>query len=309
MKKFGLIGAAGYIAPRHMKAIKDTGNVLQVALDPSDSVGVIDSYFPQASFFTEVERFDRHIDKLRRRGDGLDYISVCSPNYLHDSHVRLGLRNECDIICEKPLVVNPHNLEYLETLEAETGKKINNILQLRLHESVIKLKQETNKDEIYDIDLSYITSRGLWYYYSWKGDETKSGGLPTNVGIHFFDMLIWIFGNVVRSEVHVLRNDVAAGFLHLENARIRWFLSCNSKYLPDEAKKENKSTYRSIRIDDNEFEFSTGFTELHTKSYQDVLNGKGFGIQDVKAAINLVDNIRYTKASGINRNSHSLLVR
>ena len=309
MKKFGLIGAAGYIAPRHMKAIKDTGNVLQVALDPSDSVGVIDSYFPQASFFTEVERFDRHIDKLRRRGDGLDYISVCSPNYLHDSHVRLGLRNECDIICEKPLVVNPHNLEYLETLEAETGKKINNILQLRLHESVIKLKQETNKDEIYDIDLSYITSRGLWYYYSWKGDETKSGGLATNVGVHFFDMLIWIFGNVVRSEVHVLENDVAAGFLHLENARIRWFLSCNSKYLPDEAKKENKSTYRSIRIDDNEFEFSTGFTELHTKSYQDVLNGKGFGIQDVKAAINLVDNIRYTKASEINRNSHPLLVR
>jgi len=309
MKKFGLIGAAGYIAPRHMKAIKDTGNVLQVALDPSDSVGVIDSYFPQASFFTEVERFDRHIDKLRRRGDGLDYISVCSPNYLHDSHVRLGLRNECDIICEKPLVVNPHNLEYLETLEAETGKKINNILQLRLHESVIKLKQEISKDEIYDIDLSYITSRGLWYYYSWKGDETKSGGLATNVGVHFFDMLIWIFGNVVRSEVHVLENDVAAGFLHLENARIRWFLSCNSKYLPDEAKKENKSTYRSIRIDDNEFEFSTGFTELHTKSYQDVLNGKGFGIQDVKAAINLVDNIRYTKASGMNRNSHPLLMR
>jgi len=309
MKRFGLIGAAGYIAPRHMKAIKDTGNVLQAALDPNDSVGIIDSYFPSASFFTEVERFDRHIDKLRRRSEGLDYISICSPNYLHDSHVRLALRNGCDVICEKPLVVNSHNLEYLDILEQETGKKINNIVQLRHHESVTQLKNSVNRDEVYEIDLSYIASRGLWYQYSWKGNEARSGGLTTNIGIHFFDMLIWIFGDVIRNEVHVLEKEVAAGYLCLENARIKWFLSSNYKFLPEAAKKAGRRTHRSIRIDDKEFEFSGGFTELHTTSYQHILNGDGYGVSDVKPAINLVHNIRYSRPTGWNRNSHPLLTR
>ena len=309
MKRFGLIGAAGYIAPRHMKAIRDTGNVLQVAFDPSDSVGVIDSYFPEASFFTEVERFDRHIDKLRRRDEGLDYLSICSPNYLHDSHVRLGLRNGCDIICEKPLVINPQNLDYLELLEEETGGKVNNILQLRLHESIIDLKHKVDKGEVYDIDLSYMTSRGLWYHYSWKGDETKSGGLAANIGVHFFDMLTWIFGGVVRSEVHFSEKDMMAGYLHLENARIRWFLSCEYNLLPEEVKQAGRRTHRSLKINDQEFEFSGGFTELHTRSYQDILNGKGFGIKDVRPVINLVDNIRNAKSIGMNKNNHPAIER
>jgi UDP-N-acetyl-2-amino-2-deoxyglucuronate dehydrogenase len=307
MKKFGLIGAAGYIAPRHMKAIKDTGNTLQVALDPNDSVGIIDSYFPHASFFTEVERFDRHIDKLRRRDQGLNYMSICSPNYLHDSHVRLGLRNGCDVICEKPLVINPKNLDYLRLLEDESGKKINNILQLRLHKSIVKLKAQVDKNKVYDVDLSYITSRGLWYHYSWKGDESKSGGLATNIGIHFFDMLMWIFGKPVRNEVHVSKKDIMAGYLHLENARVKWFLSCNKEYVPTRLKKKGKNTYRSLKIDQQEFEFSTGFTELHTRSYEEILKGNGFGIADSEASIKLAHAIRTTPLCAFNENCHHLL--
>jgi UDP-N-acetyl-2-amino-2-deoxyglucuronate dehydrogenase len=307
MKKFGLIGAAGYIAPRHMKAIKDTGNILQVALDPNDSVGIIDSYFPQASFFTEVERFDRHIDKLRRRNEGLDYMSICSPNYLHDSHVRLGLRNGCDVICEKPLVINPKNLNYLRLLEDESGKKINNILQLRLHESVVKLKTQVDKNKVYDIDLSYIASRGLWYHYSWKGDESKSGGLATNIGIHFFDMLMWIFGTPVHNEVHVSKKDVMAGYLHLENARVKWFLSCNKEHVPARLKKKGQNTYRSLKINNQEFEFSTGFAELHTRSYEEILKGNGFGVSDAEASIKLAHTIRTSATCGFSENGHHLL--
>ena len=307
MKRFGLIGAAGYIAPRHMKAIKDTGNSLQVAVDPNDSVGIIDSYFPKASFFTEIERFDRHVDKLRRGGNGLDYISICSPNYLHDSHIRLALRNEADAICEKPMVLNPENLEYLQILEQESGKKINNILQLRLHDSIKSLKKNIKKDKTYDIDLTYLTSRGLWYHYSWKGDKGKSGGLPTNIGIHFFDMLTWIFGGVISNEVHVAKNDIWSGMLRLENANVKWLLSCNSMYLPSEIKKAGKTTYRSLKIDNKEFEFSTGFTELHTKSYEQILKGNGFGVEEVKTAVKLVHKMKYNKPTGLVENSHPLL--
>jgi UDP-N-acetyl-2-amino-2-deoxyglucuronate dehydrogenase len=307
MKKFGLIGAAGYIAPRHMKAIKETGNTLEAALDPNDSVGIIDSYFPKASFFTEIERFDRHVDKLRRKGKALDYISICSPNYLHDAHVRLALRNEVNVICEKPMVLNPENLDYLQLLEDESGKKINNILQLRLHDSIRELKQTVDKSKVYDVDLTYLTSRGLWYHYSWKGDKNKSGGLPTNIGIHFFDMLTWIFGDVIKNEVHVAKNDIWSGILRLENANVRWLLSCNSKYLPIEVKKQGKTTYRSLSIDEKEFEFSTGFTELHTKSYEEVLKGNGFNIDDVKTSIKLVHNMKYNIPTGVVKNSHPIL--
>lgn len=307
MKKFGLVGAAGYIAPRHMKAIKDTGNILEVALDPNDSVGIIDSYFPKASFFTEVERFDRHVDKLRRKGKSLDYISICSPNYLHDAHVRMALRNEVNVICEKPMVLNPENLDYLQLLEDESGKKINNILQLRLHDSIRELKQTIDKNKIYDVDLTYLTSRGLWYHYSWKGDKNKSGGLPTNIGIHFFDMLTWIFGDVVDNEVHVAKNDIWSGILRLESANIRWLLSCNSKYLPEEVRKQGKTTYRSLKIDEKEFEFSKGFTELHTRSYEEILKGNGFNIDDVKTSIKLVHNMKYNKPIGVVKNSHPIL--
>lgn len=307
MKKFGLVGAAGYIAPRHMKAIKDTGNILEVALDPNDSVGIIDSYFPKASFFTEVERFDRHVDKLRRKGKGLDYISICSPNYLHDAHVRMALRNEVNVICEKPMVLNPENLDYLQLLEDESGKKINNILQLRLHDSIRELKQTVDKNKVYDVDLTYLTSRGLWYHYSWKGDKNKSGGLPTNIGVHFFDMLTWIFGDVVDNEVHVAKNDIWSGILRLESANIKWLLSCNSKYLPEEVRKQGKTTYRSLKIDEKEFEFSKGFTELHTRSYEEILKGNGFNIDDVKTSIKLVHNMKYNKPIGVVKNSHPIL--
>jgi len=310
MKKFGLIGAAGYIAPRHMKAIKDTGNVLEAAVDPNDSVGIIDSYFPDASFFTEVERFDRHIDKLRRRGQGLDYISICSPNYLHDSHARLGLRNGCDIICEKPLVLNPKNIDFLSEVEQETGKKINNILQLRLHDSIIEMRDSVirnPKNKKYDIDLTYITSRGKWYNYSWKGAEEKSGGLITNIGVHFFDMLSWMFGPVQDKEVYVRNKEVASGFLELENARVRWFLSCSKKYLPKEAIQSGQKTFRSLSFDNRVFEFSKGFTDLHTKSYQHIIDGNGFSIEDSRPSIKIVSELRDLNISTINHNSHRFL--
>lgn len=310
MKKFGLIGAAGYIAPRHMKAIKETGNTLEACLDPNDSVGIIDSYFPNSSFFTEVERFDRHIDKLRRMGEGLDYMSICSPNYLHDSHARLGLRNGCDVICEKPLVLNPKNIDYLRSIEQESGKKINNILQLRLHEAIIGMKNSIDKDkkqDKYEIDLTYITSRGKWYHYSWKGQEEKSGGIITNIGVHFFDMLMWLFGTVEKSDVYVRKQDVASGYLELEKARIRWFLSCSKDYLPQEAIVSGSRTFRSLSFDNEFFEFSNGFTELHTKSYHHILSGKGFSIEEVRPSIEVVSDLRNKKLKRINSNSHSFL--
>tara|TARA_R110002020_G_scaffold103217_6_gene241620 strand:+ start:14124 stop:15053 length:930 start_codon:yes stop_codon:yes gene_type:complete len=307
MKRFGLIGAAGYIAPRHMQAIKDTGNKLEVALDLHDSVGILDRYHPEASFFTEIERFDRHIDKLRRRGKGLDYMSVCSPNYLHDSHIRMALRNDCNVICEKPIVLNPDNLEFLEILEQETGKKVNNILQLRLHESIKELKRTIDPSKTYEIDLSYITSRGLWYHYSWKGDESKSGGLATNIGIHFFDMLIWIFGDVVENKLYLSEDDAMSGHLRLERANVKWFLSCNEEYVPAALRAQGNKTFRSLQIGEDSFDFSTGFTDLHTKTYQHILSGNGFGIADTKPSVNLAHAIRECPVVPLDDQSHRFL--
>lgn len=301
MKSFGLIGAAGYIAPRHMKAIRDTNNQLVAALDPSDSVGVIDSYFPEASFFTEFERFDRHVDKLRRKGNGLDYVAICSPNYLHDAHIRFALRTQADAICEKPLVLNPWNVDALAEIERETGKRIYNILQLRLHPAIIALREKiaaAPPDQVFDVDLTYLTSRGRWYGISWKGDIGKSGGIATNIGVHFFDMLGWVFGPLQDNTVHIHRPDVAAGMLTYRQARVRWFLSINADYLPPEAQAAGKRTYRSITIAGEELEFSDGFTDLHTDSYRHILSGGGFGLEDARACIETVHEIRQTEPLG-----------
>jgi len=299
MKNFALIGAAGYIAPRHLKAIKETGNNLVCALDPFDSVGILDSYFPNADFFTESERFDRHLDKLRRQGDKkIDYVSICSPNYLHDAHIRMALRNGCDAICEKPLVLNPWNLNALQEIERETGQKIYTILQLRLHPAIQKLKEEIEygpKEKVYDVKLTYITSRGKWYYISWKGDIQKSGGIATNIGVHFFDMLIWVFGKVKGNTIIANDNDHATGVLKLEKAEVQWSLSTNSDNLPISAISAKNSTYRNINVNGKEIEFSDGFTDLHTLSYENILNGNGFEVNDVSDCINLVHDIRLLK--------------
>ena len=295
MKRFALTGAAGYVAPRHMRAIKDTGNDLVAALDKNDSVGIMDSYFPDSRFFTEFERFDRHIEKLRRSEQPIDYLSICSPNYLHDAHCRMGLRSGADVICEKPLVLNPWNIDALQEIEEETGGKIYNILQLRLHPSIIALKNKVEqgpKDKIYDINLTYLTSRGKWYHVSWKGDESKSGGIATNIGVHFFDMLTWIFGDVKDNQVEIYEHDRAKGFLGLERANVNWFLSINYEYIPDEIKAQGQRTFRNISVDGQEIEFSGGFTDLHTISYQDILNGGGFRIGEVRKAIDIVSGIR-----------------
>lgn len=307
---FALIGAAGYIAPRHMKAIKDTNNDLVAALDKFDSVGVIDSFFPNADFFIESERFDRHMDKLRRQGyKKIDYVSICSPNYLHDSHIRMSLRNDAHAICEKPIVLNPWNIDALQVIEKETDKKIYTILQLRLHPSIIELKEKIAngpKDKIYDIDLTYITSRGHWYYISWKGDESKSGGVATNIGVHFFDMLQWIFGDVKENTVHVSDHEKAAGYLILEKARIRWFLSINYDFIPEDVKLTGKRTFRSISVDGEDFEFSEGFTDLHTLAYKEIINGNGFGLDDSKPSIETVFNIRNSSPVGLKGEYHPL---
>lgn len=300
MKNFALIGAAGYIAPRHLKAIKDTNNNLIAALDKFDSVGVMDSYFPNADFFVEFERFDRHIEKIKRNGIHLDYVSICTPNYLHDSHIRMALRSGADAICEKPLVLNPWNVDALQTIEKESGQKINTILQLRLHPSIIALKKKVeseNKKGKYDIDLTYIASRGKWYDISWKGDESKSGGIATNIGVHFYDMLSWVFGNVQENKVHLREKDKSAGFLEFEKARVRWFLSIDENDLPKGIKLNGQRTYRSIVINDEEIEFSGGFTELHTKSYEEILKGNGFDLIDAKPSVEIVHQIRNNEVS------------
>ena len=298
MKNFALIGAAGYIAPRHLKAIKDTNNQLIAALDKFDSVGIMDSYFPNADFFIEFERFDRHIEKLKRNGTHLDYVSICTPNYLHDSHIRMALRRGADAICEKPLVLNPWNIDALADIQKESGNKIYTILQLRLHPSIIALKKKVDNapaNQKFDVDLSYITSRGGWYHISWKGDQSKSGGVATNIGIHFYDMLQWIFGSVKESQVHLRETSKSAGYLEFEKARVRWFLSINENDLPDEVKIKGQRTYRSITIDNEEIEFSGGFTELHTESYKNILSGNGFGLEDAKSSIEIVHSIRNSK--------------
>jgi len=366
MKNFALIGTAGYIAPRHLKAIKETGNNLVAAVDKFDSVGILDSYFPEASFFTEFERFDRHVEVLRRRGrrndgeterrrDGgtgttrttgttcgrgdegcdetgkrgngnrrdvvydvsqhpkpnqaIDYVSVCTPNYLHDAHIRFGLRVGADVICEKPLVLNPWNLEALAAIEKETGKKVFNIFQLRLHPSIIALKKriaDGPKDKIYDLDLTYITSRGKWYYTSWKGDVSKSGGIATNIGVHFYDMLGWIFGEVKENVVHVASHDRVSGFLQLEKARVRYFLSINEETLPTAIREAGKRTYRMLEMDGEEIEFSEGFTDLHTESYRQILAGNGFPLLEATPSIQLVHDIRHAIPVGVKGEYHPL---
>ena len=304
MKRFGLIGAAGFIAPRHLKAIKDTGNDLVAALDPHDSVGILDSYFPDARFFTEFERFDRHIDKLRRKGQAIDYVAIASPNYLHDAHVRFALRSGAHAICEKPLVINPWNLDGLAALEEETGRRIFTILQLRLHPSVIALKKRVkgalaeDPNRQFEVELDYVTSRGAWYLSSWKGTDDKSGGIVTNIGIHFFDMLLWVFGEVQESSVSHLSDDRASGSMRFANASVRWFLSVNSSDLPGPARERGQRTFRSIRLDGEEVEFSDGFTNLHTASYEHILKGEGFGIVDARPSISLVHAIRTAEPTG-----------
>lgn len=310
MKNFALIGVAGFIAPRHLKAIKETGNNLVAALDKFDQVGVIDSFFPKADFFTEFERFDRHLDKLKRQGLKIDFVSICTPNYLHDSHIRFALRHHANAICEKPLVLNPWNVDALTEIEKETRQKVFTILQLRLHPSIIALREQVKngpKDKIYDLDLSYITSRGNWYGISWKGDESKSGGVATNIGVHFFDMLIWVFGKLKRSEVHALEKTYAAGYLELEHAHVRWFLSIDYNHIPEAIKNAGKRTHRSITMEGKEIEFSEGFTDLHTKSYEEIIKGNGFGLEDAKPSIETVYTIRNAKPLDVNERSHPLL--
>lgn len=310
MKKFALIGAAGFVASRHLRAIKETGNDLVAVLDKFDQVGILDSYFPNADFFTEFERFDRHLDKLRRKGTKVDYVSICTPNYLHDSHIRFALRHGADAICEKPLVLNPWNVDALEEIEKETGRRVYTILQLRLHKSIIALKERvdnTDPNKIYDIDLSYITSRGNWYMISWKGDKSKSGGVATNIGIHFFDMLLWIFGKVKKVEVHVSTDDTVSGYLELERARVKWFLSINADNLPRNVAAAGKRTYRSITVGSEEIEFSEGFTDLHNLSYEEILKGSGYGLQAARPSIELVHQIRIGELVQHSPNAHPLV--
>lgn len=310
MKNFALIGASGYIAPRHLRAIKDTNNQLLAALDKFDSVGIMDSYFPDAAFFVETERFDRHIEKLKYDKEvQLDYVSICTPNYLHDAHIRMALRRGADAICEKPLVLNPWNLDALQKMEQESGRRVWNILQLRVHKSIIELKKKIEaapKDKVFDVDLTYLTSRGNWYYTSWKGDTTKSGGIATNIGVHFYDMLSFIFGDVKENIVHVHTHDRASGYLEFERARVRWFLSINYDLLPNEIKAKGQRTYRSITIEGEELEFSGGFTDLHTRVYEGVLSGNGYGLEDARQAIEIVHKIRKSEPVGLKGEYHPL---
>lgn len=300
MKNFALIGVAGFIAPRHLQAIKDTGNILVAALDKFDSVGIMDSFFPEADFFTEFERFDRHLEKLRRQGKQIDYVSICSPNYLHDSHIRFALRHGADAICEKPLVLNPWNLDALAEIEQETGRRVYTILQLRLHPAIIQLKSEmeaSSQKTKRNVDLRYITSRGHWYHHSWKGDISKSGGVATNIGIHFFDMLLWIFGKVEQNRVTALSDTTASGTLSLERADVRWFLSISADDLPADVKEAGKRTFRHLTVDGRSIEFSDGFTDLHTSSYREILAGRGFGLSDARPSIETVYTIRTSRVS------------
>jgi len=308
MKNFALIGAAGYIAPRHMRAIKETGNRLVAAYDPYDGVGIMDSFSPDTKFFVEFERFDRYLEKLKyEKGLMVDFMSITSPNYLHDAHIRVALRRGAHAICEKPLVLNPWNIEALERVASDTGKKIYTILQLRLHPVIIALKEKIKTgppDKVYDIDLTYITSRGNWYYTSWKGDVSKSGGIATNIGIHFFDMLTWIFGDVKENIVNLHTHDRASGILMLDKARVRWFLSINHDTLPKEVKESGKTTFRSITVEGEEIEFSEGFTDLHTRSYEEILKGNGFEIAEARKSIEIVYDIRNKVPVGLKGDYH-----
>lgn len=310
MKNFALIGAAGYIAPRHLRAIKDTGNNLTVAMDINDSVGIMDSHFPEAEFFTEFEEFEAYVEDQHLQGNKLDYVAICSPNYLHAPHMKYALKNGIDVICEKPLVLNSEDLDLLKDYENKFGAKINSILQLRLHPSIIALRNKVQSSEpgkVFDVDLTYMTSRGKWYLKSWKGIDNKSGGVATNIGVHFYDMLHFIFGEIVKNEVHYRDEKTASGYLEYEKARVRWFLSIDSNNLPDNAVKGEKLTYRSIKIEDEELEFSGGFTDLHTQSYQHILEGKGYGLEENRAAIETVEVIRTANIVENPNNQHPLL--
>ena len=309
-KNFGIIGVAGYIAAKHLRAIKETGNNLLASLDKFDSVGRIDSFFPESDFFVEFERFDRHIDKLKRTWTKIDYVSICSPNYLHDSHIRFALRHQAEAICEKPIVLNPWNIDALQEIENETGHRISTILQLRLHPKIKELHEKIRngpKGKIYDVDLSYVTSRGNWYQISWKGDIQKSGGVATNIGIHFFDMLTWIFGDVKKNIVHLSDTNKAAGYLELENARVRWFLSIDFNDIPVSVKNSGQRTFRSITVDGEEIEFSEGFTDLHTLSYKEILAGRGFGLKDARQSVETAFSIRNSKPVGLHGYYHPIL--
>lgn len=309
MSGFALVGAAGFVAPRHMRAIKDTGNELVAAFDPNDSVGVIDSYFPDAHFFTEFERFDRHIDKLRRQGAGVSFVSICSPNYLHDAHVRFALRSGADAICEKPLVINPWNLEALAEIERESKRRIYSILQMRLHPAITALRQHVAaapSDKIFEVELTYVSSRGRWYGVSWKGDKQKSGGIALNIGVHFFDILQWIFGAVRENVVHIGNEEVNAGYLRLERARVRWFLSTDLRYLPDAAKASGKRIMRHILVDGTRVEFSEAHGDLHTAAYAEIMAGRGAGIDEARTSIETVYQIRNATPTGAANDSHPL---
>ncbi|MGE0018702.1 MAG: Gfo/Idh/MocA family oxidoreductase [Draconibacterium sp.] len=309
MKRFALIGAAGYIADRHMKAIRETGNLLVCATDKFDVMGRIDSYFPDAEFFLEIENLDKYMDDLRREGKPIDMVSICTPNYMHPSHIRFALRNGADAICEKPLVIYPRDMHIIKDIEAETGKRVFTVLQLRYHKTILDLKKkiEAAGSDMFDVDLSYITTRGSWYQKSWKGDIEKSGGVATNIGIHLFDMVTWIFGNVKGNIVHSYTPTKAAGFLQLEKARVRWFLSVDAEDLPKEAVEKGKRTYRSITVNGEEVEFSEGFTDLHTETYRQILSGNGFGIDDARESIELTDFVRNTKPLGLVGDYHPFL--
>jgi len=309
-KNFGIIGVAGYIAVRHLRAIKETGNNLLASLDRFDSVGRIDDYFPESDFFVEFERFDRHFDKLKRTGTKIDYVSICSPNYLHDSHIRFALRHQAEAICEKPIVLNPWNIEALQEIENETGHKIYTVLQLRLHPKIMELREKIRrgpKGKIYNVDMSYITSRGNWYSISWKGDIQKSGGVATNIGIHFFDMLSWIFGDAKKNIVHLSEPDKAAGYLELENARVRWFLSIDNSDIPEFVREKGKRTFRSITVDGEEIEFSEGFTDLHTLTYKEIIAGRGFGLKEARQSVETAYIIRNSKPVGLQGDYHPIL--
>ncbi len=309
MKKFAMTGVAGYIAPRHLKAIKDTGNDLIAVLDPHDSVGILDSYFPKADYFREFERFERHLERLHFEGRGIDFLSICSPNHLHDAHIRLALRLDANAICEKPLVLNPWNLDLLEALESKEDRRIFTLLQLRVHPSILEFKNELNLGgNKKEVELTYITSRGSWYDFSWKGDSSKSGGVVTNIGIHFFDLLIWLFGKRITSETYLLNSKQGSGFIELENANVSWFLSIDENDLPDEQKQKSQKTFRSISVDETELEFSGGFTDLHTEVYKETLSGNGFTIADARQSIELVHSIRTEQLSDKINSPHKYLL-
>lgn len=314
MKSFAITGVAGYIAPRHLQAIKDTGNKLIAAMDPHDSVGILDRYSQDVAFFTEFERFDRHLERLRRLegNQGIDYLSICTPNYLHDAHIRLALRLGANAICEKPLVTNPWQLDALQDLEHESKGSVYGILQLRVHESMLALKKLIDsqpKTHKRDVSLTYITSRGKWYKYSWKGNRDKSGGIAANIGIHFFDILIWLFGGVQKSTVHLNKLDKMSGFLELENANVRWYLSIDKTDLPEEAVQAGMPTFRSIKIDQEEIEFSSGFTDLHTRMYEVILAGNGFTMEDARPSIELVHSIQTAKITEKHDEIHPIMMK